>query len=330
MGYSAFWNTIQQEEQRLAALPHRQAMEGIGEYLKAHFPELSPEIAGNSEKTYTLIFTAHGITEHFEDVMRLTRAAPELKYFDVEAFRQRADLGGFDMKLGDFSLNCQEIFVTQQPSGGRIALTLSFAKDIAAEMEDHAKNMAFILLDHMLGEFDFAVKVDQVDFIALDQNQDAIALTEYPPIFDDFWSNQLGHSGEYPNGEGEWIGFELTSKENADDKMVVLRNESANSLVCRADMGERLDVSVTLYDSETLDMSRDFEDRLDLLLSHFQEGLCCQTVLHRGVRRMSWYVNDKDSALMKAQRLAQEFPDLELQFASEFDPAWSHYLRWVE
>lgn len=330
MGYSAFWNTIQKEEERLSTLPHREAMEGIGEYLKSHFPDLSPEITDSDTKTYTMIFTAHGVTEHFEDVVLLTRSAPELKYFDVEAFRQRANLNGFDMRMGEFSLNCDDVYVKHQAWRGRVALELSFAKDIPEGLEDHAKNMSFILLDHMLGEFDFAVKVGPVDFVKFNDNSDAISLKDYPPIFDAFWHNELGHTGEYPQVEGEWVGFELASKDEPDDKMVVLRNESANSLVCWADMSERLDISANLYDSETLDMSRDFEDRLDTLLRPYQEGLCCQTTLHQGVRCMSWYVSDNDSALMKAQTLAKEFPELELQFETEFDPSWSHYLRWAD
>lgn len=330
MGYSAFWQTIREQEDRLASLPHREAMEGISEYLSAHFPDLSPEITDSKTKKYTLIFTAHGIAEHFEDVVLLTRSAPDLKHFDVEAFRQRANLSGFDMKMGEFSLNCDDVYVRHQAWRGRVALELSFAKEIPEGLDDHARNMAFILLDHMLGEFDFAVKVGPVDFVDYDENSDAISLKDYPPVFDSFWVNELSHSGEYPQGEAEWVGFELASKDDPDDKMVVLRNESANSLVCRADMSERLDVCANLYDTETLEMSREFEDRLDALLKPYQEGFCCQTTLHQGVRCMSWYVSDKDNALIKAQALAQEFSDLELQFETEFDPGWSHYLRWAD
>lgn len=330
MGYSAFWQTIQREEERLAALPQREAMEGIGEYLKTHFPDLSPEITNGNHKKYTLILTAHGMTDLFEDVILLARAAPKLTYFEVEAFRQRADLGGFDLKMGDLSLNCDEVYVKHQAWRGRVALELVFTKEIPDGLEDHAQNMAFILLDHILGEFDFAVKVGPVDFVPFDNDSDAVPLKEYSPVFDKFWANELGHTGEYPHGEARWVGFELASKENPADKMVVLRNESANSLVCRADLSERLDVSASLYDSESLEMSRSFEERLDSLLEPYQEGLCCQTTLHQGIRRMSWYVSDKDTALLKAQTLAKEFPDLELEFKTQFDPGWQDYLRWVD
>lgn len=330
MGYSAFWQEIQKNEHHLASLPHREAMEGIAEHLKQHFPDLSPEVADNKKKKYTLVLTAHGITDHFQDVVLLTRSAPKLECFDIEAFRQRVNLDGFDMKIGDFALNCQDIYVSHDAIQGQVALRLSFAKVIPAEFMDHAKNMAFILLDHMLGEFDFAIKVGPVEFIELQDNVGAIPLSEYPPVFDRFWNQDLGHNGEYPPEESKWTAFELTLKEDSDDKMIVLRNESVNTLVGRADMSDRLDVVVSLYDTESLEMSREFELRLDALLKPYQEGLCCQTMLYAGERYMSWYVVDVDGALMKAQNLAKEFPDLEFNFVTEFDPSWSHYLRWAD
>lgn len=332
MGYSAFWQEIQKNEHHLASLPHRDAMEGISEHLKRHFPDLSPEIADNKKKKYTLVLTAHGMTDHFQDVVLLTRAAPQLENFEIEAFRQRVNLDGFDMKIGDFSLNCHDLYVSHSASQGQVALSLSFAKEIPAEFTDHAKNMAFILLDHMLGEFDFAIKVGPVEFIEQQDNVDAVRLSDYPPLFDHFWTHDLGHNGEYPQDECKWTAFELMLKDEneGEDKMIVLRNESVNTLVGRADMSDRLDVIVSLYDTEALEMTREYELRLDALLKPYQEGLCCQTMLYAGERYMSWYVTDVDGALMKAQNLANEFPDLEFNFVTEFDPNWSHYLRWAD
>lgn len=45
---------------------------------------------------------------------------------------------------------------------------------------------------------------------------------------------------------------------------------------------------------------------------------------------MLWHVQDKQSAMVLAQRLADQYRTLSIKIECEFDPSWSQYLSWVE
>ena len=66
--------------------------------------------------------------------------------------------------MDGFELATADVLVALQPDNSQAALELRFARDIPAEFAEHARHMTFIMLDHVLGEYDFAVKVGAVDF----------------------------------------------------------------------------------------------------------------------------------------------------------------------
>ena len=60
--------------------------------------------------------------------------------------------------MDGFELATADVLVALQPDNGRAALELRFARDIPAEFAEHARHADLIMLDHVLGEYDFAVK----------------------------------------------------------------------------------------------------------------------------------------------------------------------------
>ncbi|MFZ6746164.1 hypothetical protein ACO0LC_23295 [Undibacterium sp. JH2W] len=331
MSTDIFWQALANSQPQLQQMEARDAMEAINALLQPHFPNLAAELQGKPEDgVYDLIITAHGATEHFQDVMSLTQTAPKLTMFpNVTAFRARTEMGEFGMSMDNFSLSPSEVLVGHYADAGRVGLQLWFAKPIPQDMVDHARHMSFILLDHAIGEYDFAIKIGPVEFMEDEAEQDTVSLAAFPAVLDSFWRDELGHTALFPTGENEWTGFELVSNTDPDDKLLVQRNESAMSLVGRADMLWRVQVDVVLDHKDDLEAAREFEDQLETLLAQTQEGITSQITLHGNVRSMNWHVSDVETALAKAHKLAQNFAPMEFEISSEFDPQWQDYLRWV-
>lgn len=331
MSTDIFWQALADAQPQLQQMEARDAMEAINVLLQPHFPNLAAELQGKLEDgVYDLIITAHGATEHFQDVMTLTRSAPKLPLFQhVIAFRARTEMGAFGMSMENFSLSPADVLVGHYAHEGRVGLLLWFAKPIPQDMVDHARHMSFILLDHAIGEYDFAIKIGPVEFMDDAPEQTTVSLAAFPAVLDNFWRDELKHTALFPTGEYEWTGFELVSNTDPDDKLLVQRNESAMSLVGRADMLWRVQVDVVLDHKDDLEAVREFEDQLETLLAQTQEGITSQITLHGNVRSMNWHVSDVETALAKAHKLAQNFAPLEFDISSEFDPQWQDYLRWV-
>ncbi len=334
MSTSIFWQELTKAQPQLATQEVRDTMESINALLQPHFPDVAAELlqlhSEGSCGRYDLIITAHGSVEHFQEVMDLVQSAPKLDLFsEIIAFRARTDTEGFAMSMGDFSLSPDDIVVAHYADAGRVGLQLWFAKPIPQDFVDHAKHMSFILLDHAIGEYDFAIKIGPVEFMDDTAERPTTNLAQFPAILDAFWRDELKHSAIFPTGDNHWLGFELVSNTDPDDKLFVQRNESAMALVGRADMLWRLDVKAEIGNGDELELVREFEDQLDTLLTQTQEGISSQITLQGNLRSMSWQVSDSQGAMVKAQKLAQNFAPLEFEISTEFDPQWQDYLRWV-
>lgn len=332
MSADLFWQALVQAEHDIRQMEIRPAMQAINQLLEPHFPGLAAELQGTAEPgVYQLILTAHGAIDHFEDVMTLQQRAPSLAMFSqITAFRARANLNEMLMSMDNFSLSPADIRVAYYADAGRVGLQLWFTKPIPHDMQDHARNMSFILLDHALGEYDFAIKIGPLDFMDTAPAPDAMKLHDLPARLDSFWRDELGHNASYPLTEHEWQAFELISDTDPDDKILLQRNVSATSLVGRADMLWRLQITVTLKNQHEFELLNEFEEQLSSTLSQNQLGIASHISLYERVRSMNWQVNERDLALKKAQQLTQHFASLDFAISSEFDPQWQDYLRWQD
>lgn len=327
---AAFWQAVSSRLQSLRTLPARELMEALNELLQPLFPKLAAEVAGDPP-TFKLVLTAHGAKEEFEDVMALVRSSPQLPGVEVEAFRQRWGKG-FAMRMDDFELESADVRLKQEPYAGLVALEVGFAKPIPMDMQDHARHMSFIMLDHILGEYDFAVKIGPVDFVeGGDQASfDGMPLDDFVPAFDACWRDELGHTGVFPVGEHDWSGLRATRETEGGDEVeiIVMRNDSATALVGRADLGHRLSAAMPVESGEELEEARAYEDRLTTLLQKHEEGCCTHVVLEEGVRTVNFQVADAAAAITHAQSLQEEM-DLPVTLGLDFDPSWRSYREWV-
>jgi len=327
---AAFWQAVSSRLESLRTLPARELMDGLNELLQPLFPKLAAEVAGDPP-TFKLVLTAHGAKEEFEDLMALVQSSPQLAGVEVEAFRQRWGKG-FAMRMNDFELASADVLLKQEPYQGLVALEVGFAKPIPMDMQDHARHMSFIMLDHILGEYDFAVKIGPVDFVEGDDQAsfDGVPLDDFVPVFDTCWRDDLGHTGVFPVGEHAWSGLRATRETDSGEEieMIVMRNDSATALVGRADLGHRLSAAMPVESGEELEEARAYEDRLTALLQNHEEGCCTHVVLEEGVRTVNFQVADAAAAITHAQSLQDEM-ELPVTLGLVFDPSWQSYREWV-
>lgn len=327
---TGFWQAVSARLESLRALPARELMEGLNELLEPFFPRLAAEVAGEPPE-FKLVLTAHGSVDDFEDLMALVQSSPKLPQVEVEAFRQRSS-DGFGMRMNDFELASSEVLVKHELYRGRVALEIGFAKPIPMDMQDHARHMSLIMLDHILGEYDFAVKVGAVDYVEADAHADfdGVPLDDFVPVFDACWRDELGHTGVFPQGEHAWSGMNATrtAEDDREIEVIVMRNDAATALVGRADLCHRLSTAVPVESGEELEEARVYEDRLTARLQTHEAGCCTHVVLEEGVRTVHFQVSDPEAAISHAQSL-QDDMDLPVTLDLVFDPTWKSYRIWV-
>ena len=332
-----FWALYLGDFSHLRDLEPRELVEQSNTLLKNYIPEVFTEYEQNDEgQYYRLVLTANGMVDRFGDVMLLAQTAPELPGLEIQAFRQRASAGDFELTMGNVSLSCSDVLVKPQAEQGRISLTIAWNKPVPGDKREHALHATLLMMDHILGEYDSAVKVRYIDFLDEPINEEErsayVTLDALAPLFDDIWHNQLGHTRLFPDQDGTWVQFQASSDEDDDDVLIGTLNEEATSIACRADMGVRLDVHAAAASRDILDRVYAFEDALNALLQPQRLGLHVLSLFpfREQVRIMTWYASDAVTALQAAEQTARQFSDLSLEFSTTYDPRWDSYLAWTQ
>lgn len=347
---AAFWREFAAAETALQVLPLHERVEKANELLAPHIEGLALEMQGGpDDEAVELIVTAHGRIENFPLLTQVAAAAPQLAHYRVTAFRERNTQPEFPIGMDGFELSTNDVLVALQQDNGQVALELRFVRHIPHDFEDHARHMTFIMIDHVLGEYDFAVKVGAVDFVGEDYDQDVTwtPLSQIQPVFDAYWVHTLGRTGHFPQGEPSWDGLELQfncavdeegneveddEDEGSDGEQetgVVMINTSANAVAMRADLAYALTLDLAVPDGNTLTAVQDLHDQAATLLQMSQLGILAMTLMRAGRRQALYYVSDEQLAkqTLAPLLLREEAASLELKVG--FDPAWSGYFEYA-
>lgn len=331
-----FWQDFSQEKDAIAQLEMAAMVEHCCSILNRYFEDIVAEFElDKNNKFQRMVISANGIIKRFNDVMLLVQNAPKFPDLEVVAFRLRVHMDDFGIRMNGLALNSSEVFVKLKPNRGWFDIDIAWSKAIDPELLDTAKQMSIIMQDHLLGEYDSAVKIAQFDFIETplseEERKDWIVLSELPSVLDKLWLEQLGHTQVFPEGDNTWLSFEMTSREDEDDVIIGMLNKSANSVACRADLGTCLEVIMDVPSSDLLERIYQYQDRLFAELQPMQHGIHALTLfpLKTGKRTLYWYVNDELFALKTALHIGKDFPDLSINFNTHYDPCWVDYLEWL-
>lgn len=330
----AFWSEFSRQLPELQSLDGQGFVSAANELLHQYAPGLAIELEGAAKEAGSkLVISAHGNTAEFENAQIMVRHAPGLQNFRVEAYRSRTLGADFGMRMEDFELTSSDVLVGYYDAGGITGLELAFAKPVPMDMQSHAQHMTFIMLDHVLGEWDFSVRVGPVEFVeAISPGMGGpVKLSEFPPVFDAFVRQKLGRSYEYPQEQdSRWLSLEVRSRD-ADEEApadILSFHDSANAVATRADMSYFVEWRFPFDSQQQLDQARDAQDALDAELARHQRGILVFTRVENMSSRMAaYYADDPVHAQQLASRLAAEHAaGIAGELTVSFDPAWNEYL----
>ena len=330
----AFWKAFSDRLPELEKLDGHAFVEQANDLLQEHAPGLAIELVGKAGTAGSgLVISAHGNTAQFENVQTLVRHAPQFENYAVAAFRSRTLGADFAMRMDDFELSCSDVLAGYYNAGGITGLELAFAKEIPQDMVSHAQHMAFIMLDHILGEWDFSVRVGPVEFVdAISSDLNGpVPLPQLPAAFDAFVRDVLGRSYEYPQeADGRWLSLEIRPRDAGEDDApdILSFHDSANAVATRADLSHFVEWRFPFESQEELDAVRDAQDALDAELARHQRGiLVFSRVENMSSRVAAFYVDDAAYATALAEQLAaRNAPGLQAELNVSYDPAWNEYL----
>ncbi len=331
---AAFWKEFGQIEPSLAALPIDDKFEALNKILDKYFSGLAAELLWNEDGSIdTLCFSAHGEIKLFPAVMELANQAPPSRSYKVAALRWRERETGFIMEMHGLELQPSDVLIEHYADGAQVGLKIGFARKIPSGQEELARHMAFIMLDHIIGEYDFAVKVGAVDFAdgPADESARPTPLDRFPPVFDSFWKGGLGHTAVYPQGEPEMAGLKVTfggsgGENEAPDKAFVVLNESANAVAMRADLSYALTLTMPAASTDELNHAQDKQEQISHMLGLSHSGIFAYSMLRSGQRHAVFYVSDPEAARTFIERNAAPGT---YELAGEYDYSWSKYCRFA-
>ncbi|QMT30944.1 DUF695 domain-containing protein [Alysiella filiformis] len=322
-----FWQAFQNDFAQLKTLSGQEFVEQGNELLRQFLPEMTLEFVGNWDSGATLVFTAQGITEYFHQVQILVDTQPQNLPFAVQAFRHALpNVERFEIGIGDWRLNVSDILFHIDEWQEMPALEIAFTQDFTEEQLSHAQNMTFIMLDHILGEYNSAAKIGAVDFVET-ADDDFEPLFRLPEALSALWA-ELGRTGVYPQEEWQYGVAQIEEdEEHEQDALVLTRNQSANSLLGRADMAWVVSVSCQLRNGDDVETAYDLQDQFNAYANLNQQGIETLSVMNlsQGVRTVFAATSAPEILFAQAEKLCQQFADLNAQTHCEYDPNWAHY-----
>lgn len=330
----AFWCCFLEKEDAYFQMDLPELLDALARLMEAHAPALAMEVSGDRDDSEReLILTAHGDKAQFHSLEVLQRATPNLKRFSsVIAFRQRMNDPDFGINMDQMELLAKDIQVALFSDRGLVGLELAFARTISSAQMEQAKHMAFIMLDHVIGEYDFAVRVGFVEFVdqVSQSAENRCSLDELPETFDRFLHVVLGYTWNWPDesGKSDWVMLTAASvNEHGRPNIVSVRRE-VRSLALRADLAHRLDVSVDVGDAESLDRARELQEALCQLMEINRGAILVLTLvlMDEGRRVCRFYTGDPHGWVSKIQEKSRLYGFHSPRIDIAFDPSWDAYL----
>jgi hypothetical protein len=146
---------------------------------------LYPEITVKDDK-YILIITPNGISEGIEPTREIVAAAPAFDKWEFVRFRQPMD----DVSLEQEGLQYEsdQIEILPQLDGEEDKVNIMvFIRNMNKDPRAY-QTLAFLYMDHILGEFNVITKVGYIDFKHLDPGigvADSISLLQLRKLIED-------------------------------------------------------------------------------------------------------------------------------------------------
>ncbi len=327
---NTFWQTFAEQEDKLAQLPPQDFVEQVNQLLDDETIGISMECSGDpSSEERELILTAHGDKNRFSMVNAFVAAAPALRHFSrVEAFRSRDAAADFEIQMEGETWSAKDYRVGLFEDHGLVGLEVVVEKEVPPALVDVSRHAAFIMLDHLLGEYVFAVRIGAVEFVdslAADVSFQC-SMDQVANQFDEMWLNVLGRTGDWP--EESRVSL-LQSRPDSEEErpQIISLNTSAGALATRADLAYCLELTFEVGDRDALDVVRDAEERIFYAAGEKHQAIWAVSItdLDSQSRVCRFYTGTPDETAEQAASIAESM-GLKMEGEVIFDPSWDGYL----
>jgi hypothetical protein len=135
--------------------------------IQKYNPLLFPEMTLTKDNEIVLIITPDGIPEGILPTQKLYSAKPELENWVIKKFRQATD--EIELNYDGLEYPSSDIKIIPELDNDKInikVLILNMNSDVKKY-----KTLAFLYLDHILGEYNTITKIGYIDFYKLKNDQ---------------------------------------------------------------------------------------------------------------------------------------------------------------
>ena len=182
-----FWHWFVNHEDALFTIDAKQRdiLDILAEQLEKVDPDLTFEIGSNAGGQREFVITAGGLKRAFSAVEALAVAAPVLPRWKVTKFRPRRS-PMTTIHFAGKTISPNEVETTLLSNGSEIGVYLFFKEYAEGERKIWGQ-IAYLLLDEALGEYDVETKVGLIDYMRADEHSDArrVSATDLAPWFDE-------------------------------------------------------------------------------------------------------------------------------------------------
>ncbi|HZH62528.1 MAG TPA: hypothetical protein VEY70_23790 [Metabacillus sp.] len=182
--YNDFWKWFMEHSDDYFQLKEEKC-EAIFNSLDKQLSKINPDLAfefsvdlidGKRE----FIISADGNLLSFAAVKGLVNEAPKMDDFKVIAFRQRGET--YTIQFNDIELKPEDVFFTYKTAEKTLDLVL-YIKDFNPD-NDNWVAAIFILLDTLIGEYDVATKLGEIEFLPFEEYTNLRPIYELPSLID--------------------------------------------------------------------------------------------------------------------------------------------------
>jgi hypothetical protein len=126
---------------------------------------LVPEVTKDDDK-YILVISCDGISDGIKSVQKLYDSAPQLDRWTVIKFRQPKDR--FDLNFNGLEFKYEDIKVWRKFDMEKEKADIALLIKGYNNEDKRYKALAFLYLDHFIGEFNTMTRVGHIDFLGWD------------------------------------------------------------------------------------------------------------------------------------------------------------------
>jgi len=141
----------------------------LTEQIKKYDQHLFPELTKTEDNKYVLIITPDGIKAGIEPTKKLAENHPQIDSWVIKKFRQPSDDINLNFNGIEYASSDIEILAEVVREEEKVDINI-FVRNMNKD-EKKYQTLAFLYLDHILGEFNSITKVRYIDFHNLDEGK---------------------------------------------------------------------------------------------------------------------------------------------------------------